>query len=74
MKKVVTKTSQLQRERIVARNKRVFNRTHKALVECAELDRQFFSYPVMGFLPVPMDMCNFGARMANSGTHKRNNK
>lgn len=72
--KKVRRVSALQRERAVARNKKVFWNYHKALVACGELDKAFFSYPIMGFIPAPQDRVNFGAMMANTRTHKRNNR
>lgn len=74
MKKNVRRISALQRERTTAINRKVFKRIHAAIVECAELDRNAFSWPVMGFLSRPMQFKDFGALMANTKTHKRNNK
>lgn len=65
--------SQDARERAVARNKKVYHRTHQAIVDAATTEQNFFSRQFLGYLDSPMEMRDFGALRANSRTHKRNN-
>ena len=80
MKKKVTKMSDNQKFRLIDLNRRVFWRLYKALAIKNNLmpNNQATAYDklplvLFGLLP-QLSFANFGARMANTKTHKRNNK
>ena len=71
MKKKVRKT------RILNKNSKVFWRLNKALAVMNHISRDVEGVdklPLFNFTPAPLSFVNFGAFMANTGTHKRNNK
>lgn len=77
MKKKVRKMSDMQRARILNKNRKVFWRLNKALSvrntkDAMDVDK-LLPLVSFGLLP-PLAFADFGARMANTGTHKRNNK
>ena len=76
MKKKVRKMSDMQRARILDKNSKVFWRLNKALAvrntkDAMDVNRLL---PLVSFgLLLPLAFKDFGARMANTKTHKRNN-
>lgn len=77
MKKKVRKMSDMQKRRIVDKNRKVFWRLNKAL----DMRRKATGMlkgpdvlPLVNITPAPMPFANFGAYMANTRTHKHNNK
>ena len=77
MKKKVRKMSDMQKRRIVDKNRKVFWRLNKAL----DMRRKAIGklkgidvLPLVNITPAPMSFAKFGAYMANTRTHKHNNK
>ena len=77
MKKKVRKMSDMQKARILNKNRKIFWRLNKALAVINHVSRDaegVDKLPLFNFTPQPMSFVNFGAYMANTRTHKRNNK
>ena len=80
MKRKVTKMSDEQKSRLVDINRRVFWRLNKALAIKNGLmpnnhATAYDKLPLVSFgLLPPLAFADFGARMANTKTHRRNNK
>jgi hypothetical protein len=77
MKKKVRKMSDAQKVRILNTNGKVFWRLNKALAVINHVvtdSEAIDKLPLFALAPAPMSFVNFGAYMANTKTHKRNNK
>lgn len=77
MKKKVRKMSDMQKVRILNKNGKVFWRLNKALAVINHISRDVSGVdklPLFNFTPQPMSFVNFSAMMANTRTHKRNNR
>lgn len=77
MKKKIRKMSDAQKMRIIDKNRKVFWRLNRALVARIGSSRAVEGVdklPLFNFMPQPMSFANFGAMMANTRTHKRNNR
>ena len=77
MKKRVRKMSDMQKVRILNKNSKVFWRLNKALAIINSVLRDtegVDKLPLFNFTPRPMSFTDFGAYMANTRTHKRNNR
>lgn len=77
MKKKVRKMSDAQKRRILDKNRKIFWRLNRALAARIGLSRVVEGVdklPLFNFTPAPQDHVNFGAMMANTRTHKRNNR
>lgn len=77
MKKKVRKMSDMQKARIISKNMKVFWRLHKALDnrrKAIGMLKALDALPLVNIAPAPMSFVNFGAYMANTRTHKHNNR
>lgn len=77
MKKKVRKMSDMQKARIINANKKVFWRLHEALDNRRKATGMLKGVDMLrlvNFTPAPMPFVNFGAYMANTRTHKHNNR
>lgn len=77
MKKKVRKMSDMQKVRIINKNMNVFWRLHKALDirrKATGMLKGIDMLRLVNFTPAPMSFANFGAYMANTRTHKHNNR
>lgn len=77
MKKKVRKTSDAQKRRIIDKNMNIFWRLQRALENRRKAIGKLEALdalPPVNITPAPMSFINFGAFMANTRTHKHNNK
>jgi hypothetical protein len=77
MKKKIRKMSDMQKVRIINKNRNVFWRLHEALDNRRKATgtlKGIDALRLVNFTSAPMPFVSFGAYMANTGTHKRNNR